>query len=62
MRLLSEAEDLSRGPAYSEVCDEPFARAEARRLEELRLLAIETRMDAELSLGRHEAVTGELEA
>ena len=61
VRLLSEAEELWRGPAYSEVRDEPFARAEARRLEELRLLATETRMDAELTLGRHEAVTGELE-
>ena len=61
VRLLSEAEGLWRGPAYSEVRDEPFARAEARRLEELRLLATETRMDAELTMGRHEAVTGELE-
>jgi len=61
VRLLSEAERLWRGPAYSEVRDEPFARAEARRLEELRLLATETRMDAELTMGRHEAVTGELE-
>ena len=61
VRLLSEAEGLWRGPAYSEVRDEPFARAEARRLEELRLLATETRMDAELTMGQHEAVTGELE-
>ena len=61
VRLLSEAEGLWRGPAYSEVRDEPFARAEARRLEELRLLATETRMDAELTIGRHEAITGELE-
>ena len=59
VRLLSEAEGLWRGPAYSEVRDEPFARAEARRLEELRLLATETRIDAELTMGRHEAVTGE---
>jgi DNA-binding SARP family transcriptional activator len=62
VRLLSEAEGLWRGPAFSEVRDEPFARAEARRLEELRLLATETRMDAELTMGQHEAVTGELEA
>ena len=61
VRLLNEAEDLWRGPAYSEVRDEPFARAEARRLEELLLSATETRIDAELTLGRHEAVTGELE-
>ena len=46
VRLLSEAEDLWRGPAYSEVRDEPFARAEARRLEELLLSAAETRIDA----------------
>ncbi len=61
VRLLAEAEALWRGPAYSEVCDEPFARAEARRLEELLLSARETRIDAELTLGHHEAVTGELE-
>jgi DNA-binding SARP family transcriptional activator/tetratricopeptide (TPR) repeat protein len=62
VRLLTEAAQLWRGAAYSEVCDEPFARAEARRLEELLLSATETRMDAELTMGRHEAVTGELEA
>jgi DNA-binding SARP family transcriptional activator len=62
VQVLAEAEGLWRGQAYSEVRDEPFARAEARRLEELRLLATETKMDAEITLGRHEAVTGELEA
>jgi len=62
VRLTAEAEGLWRGPAYSEVRDEPFARTEARRLEELLLAATETRMDAELTLGRHEAVTGELES
>ena len=61
-RLLTEAEDLWRGPAYSEVRDEPFARSEARRLEELLLTATETRMDAGLTLGRHEALVGELES
>ena len=62
VRVLAAAEDLWRGPAYSEVRDQPFARAEARRLEELLMSATETRIDAELTLGRHEAVTGELEA
>ncbi len=62
VRLTAEAEGLWRGPAYSEVRDEPFARAEARRLEELLLAATETRMDGELTLGRHEAATGELES
>ncbi len=47
--------------AYSEVHDEPFARAEARRLEEQRLSATETRIDAGLTLGRHQALAGELE-
>lgn len=61
VRELKMAENLWRGAAYSEVCDEPFARAEARRLEELRLMALETRFDAELTLGRHNEVTGELE-
>jgi len=59
--VLAEAEALWRGPAYDEVRDEPFARAEARRLEELRLAATETRIDAELTVGRHQALSGELE-
>ena len=61
-RLLAEADQMWRGPAYSEVRDEPYARAEARRLEELRLTATETRLDAELTVGRHQAVIGELES
>ncbi len=60
-RLLSEAEALWRGGAYSEVHDEPFARAEARRLEEVRLSATETRIDAGLTLGQHQALAAELE-
>ena len=61
VRVLSEAENLWRGSAYSEVRDEPFARAEARRLEELLLAAIETRIDAAMTMGRHESLIGELE-
>ncbi len=61
-RLLTEAEDLWRGPAYSEVHDEPFARAEARRLEELLLAATETRIDAGLTMGYHQALVSELES
>ena len=62
VRLLTEAEAHWRGPAYSEVRDEPYARAEARRLEELLLASREARIDAELTLGRHEVAIGELEA
>ncbi len=61
-RLLREAQDLWRGQAYSEVRDEPFARAEARRLEELLLAVTEARIDAELTAGRHESLIGELES
>jgi DNA-binding SARP family transcriptional activator/tetratricopeptide (TPR) repeat protein len=62
MRLLTQAQGLWRGTAYSEVRDEPFARAEARRLEELLLTAIESRIDAGLTMGRHAALVGELES
>jgi DNA-binding SARP family transcriptional activator/tetratricopeptide (TPR) repeat protein len=61
MRILREAADMWRGAAYSEVRDEPFARAEARRLEELLLTATEIRLDAELTMGRHAELVGELE-
>ncbi len=37
--LLEEALSLWRGPAYAEFADEEFARADATRLEELRLAA-----------------------
>ena len=61
-RLLKQAEDLWRGAAYSEVRDEPFARAEARRLEELLLSAAEARIDAGLTMGHHQALASELES
>lgn len=59
--LLGRAEALWRGAALADVADEPFARAEAARLEELRLGCAEDRLDAELALGRHTAVVAELE-
>jgi predicted ATPase len=58
--LLGRALALWRGPAFGELAYEDFARAEAERLEELRLLAVEERSDAELRLGRHAAVVAEL--
>jgi predicted ATPase/DNA-binding SARP family transcriptional activator len=51
---------LWRGPALADV-EAPFARAEAARLEELRLAAVEQRLDADLALGRHDELVGELE-
>lgn len=48
-----------RGPAYAEFADERWARAEAGRLDELRLLAVARRTEAALDLGQAaEAVPG----
>ena len=53
---LGRALALWRGPAYADVMYDGFARAEAERLEELRLVAVEARLDASLQLGRHDEV------
>jgi DNA-binding SARP family transcriptional activator len=60
--LLREALDLWRGPALAEFREEPFAEAAGRRLAELRLYALEERIDADLELGEHARLVPELEA
>jgi WD40 repeat protein/DNA-binding SARP family transcriptional activator len=60
--VLRDALGLWRGPALAEVAYEAFAQGEIRRLEELRLAALEARIEADLQLGRHARVIGELEA
>lgn len=60
--LLREALGLWRGPALAEFAFEPFAQVEAARLEELRLVALEDRLAADLALGSHAEVVPELEA
>ncbi|MDX6720732.1 MAG: hypothetical protein QOJ63_2986 [Solirubrobacteraceae bacterium] len=60
--VLREALGMWRGPALAEVAYHEFAQPEVRRLEELRLAALETRLDVELGLGEHGALVGELEA
>ena len=60
--LLQRALSLWRGAALAEFTFEQFAQAEIRRLEELRLVALEERIDADLELGRHSDVIGELES
>ena len=57
-----EALALWRGPALADVADEPFAAPEIRRLEELRLEALELAIDADLAAGRHHEVAGEIDA
>src|SRR6266545_3738808 len=59
---LREALELWRGQALAEFATEPFAAANATRLEELRLGALEDRIEAELALGEHARLVGELEA
>ena len=61
-RASDEALGLWRGRALADLAYEPFARAEIERLEELRLAALEERIDAELALGRHRALVAELES
>ena len=60
--LFERALGLWRGPALAEFTFDDFAQAEMRRLEELRLVALGERIDADLELGRHGDVVGELEA
>ena len=43
-----------RGPPLAEFAQEPFARVEAGRLEELRPAALELRVEADLAVGRHD--------
>ena len=51
---------LWRGPALDDLAYEAFAKAEIEQLEELRLRMLEDRIDADLALGRHDALVGEL--
>jgi len=58
---LRKALDLWRSQVLADLADYAFTRPEAARLEELRLAALEARIDADLALGRHDALTAELE-
>ena len=60
--VLRTALALWRGPALADFTYEPFAQTEIARLEELRLTALEERIDADLALGRHVELVPELEA
>ena len=59
---LSEALALWRGPPLADFSYAPFARGAIVRLEELRLAAIELRVEAQLALGQHARLAGELQA
>jgi DNA-binding SARP family transcriptional activator/ABC-type oligopeptide transport system substrate-binding subunit len=59
--VLREALALWRGPPLADFAYDAFAETEIRRLEELRLGAVEERIEAELALDRHADVTAELQ-
>jgi DNA-binding SARP family transcriptional activator len=60
--LLREALDLWRGPPLADFAFDSFAQEEIARLEELRVAALEERIDADLALGRQGDLVAELEA
>jgi DNA-binding SARP family transcriptional activator/tetratricopeptide (TPR) repeat protein len=58
--LLRDALALWRGPPLCDVASEPLRRRHLPRLEDQRLGALEARIDADLQLGLHAELTGEL--
>ncbi|MEV0389736.1 BTAD domain-containing putative transcriptional regulator [Nonomuraea sp. NPDC050643] len=62
LALLDEALGWWRGPAYAEFAGQDWARGEAARLDELRLLAVERRAEAALGSGRAAESVADLEA
>ena len=61
-RLLGDALALWRGAPLSDFAYEPFAQAEAARLQELRLEALEDRLEADLRCGKATELVAELQA
>lgn len=60
--LMREALSLWRGPALADVSYESFAQSAIARLEEMRLAALELRLEIDLACGRDRELVGELEA
>ena len=58
---LREALALWRGAPLADFAYEPFAQSQIARLEEEHMAALEDRIEAELALGRHAALIGELD-
>ena len=59
---LHEALALWRGQPLADLCYEPFTQSAIARLQELRLTALEKRLEADLALRRHVNLVAELEA
>ncbi len=60
LSLIQRALALWRGRAFGELAFDEALRGEAERLEDLRLMALEDRIDAELALDRHSEVVAEV--
>ena len=60
LRLLGDALALWQGEPFADLANEPALHDQAARLRELRLAALESRIEADLRVGNHAAVTGEL--
>jgi DNA-binding SARP family transcriptional activator len=58
---LRDALALWRGPALADLAFEPFAQSEIARLEELRVSALEARIEADLALGHQDSLVAEIE-
>jgi DNA-binding SARP family transcriptional activator/ABC-type transport system substrate-binding protein/streptogramin lyase len=61
LATFEDALELWRGPPLADLGYADFARTEIERLNELRLVATEERIEAELALGRHDTLVPELE-
>ena len=59
--LLREALALWRGSPLADLAYESFTQTAIERLQEIRLAALEQRIEADLALGRHRELVGELE-
>jgi DNA-binding SARP family transcriptional activator len=59
---LLEGLALWRGTAFADFAHESFAQNEIARLEEARVSAVEERINADVALGRHAELIGELES
>jgi DNA-binding SARP family transcriptional activator/WD40 repeat protein len=59
--MFREALGLWRGASYADFRDTRFGSMEAARLDEMRLAVLEARIEADLAMGRHAEVIGELE-